>query len=73
MQKILIEAESTEFEDQNKKRRELEKKAYEARMTRYKAEEKVKFVEEGLKAARLDNLREIVKRAALIKIAQEEV
>jgi len=51
----------------------LEKKAHNASFTRFLAEEEVEFAEEGLKAARLDNLGETVERATLIKVAQEEV
>lgn len=71
--RIRLETESAEYQDRIKKQRELEKKDYEAGMTSYRAEKEVEFAEEGLKAARLGNLGETVKRATLIKVAQEEV
>ncbi|KAL9606106.1 MAG: hypothetical protein Q9179_000732 [Wetmoreana sp. 5 TL-2023] len=70
---ITPECDSTEFQDQFKKRGELENKAHEASMKCYNAEEEVKFAEKGYNAARLDNFGETVERAALIKVAQEEV
>lgn len=70
---IKLEAQSTEYQDQMKKLSELAKKEHGAGMTRFRAEEEVEFAEEGYKAARLDNLGETVERAALIKVAQEEV
>ena len=33
----------------------------------------MKFIEEGYNAAQLDDIREIIERAALIKVIQEEV
>ena len=71
--RIRLETETAEYQDRRKKRRELEEKNYEARMTSYRAEIEVKFAEEGFKAARLDNLGETVERATSIKVAQEEV
>lgn len=70
---IKLEAQSAEFQDRRTKRNELAKKEYEAGFTRFLAEEEVEFVEEGYKAAQLDNFGEIVERAALIKMVQEEV
>lgn len=70
---VRLEVGSAEHQDRMKKRKELGKKEHEARMTRFRAEEEVEFAEEGYKAARLDNLGEIVERAALIKVVQEEV
>ncbi|KAL9025040.1 MAG: hypothetical protein Q9196_006068, partial [Gyalolechia fulgens] len=67
------ECDSTEFKDRMKKLAELERKNHEARMARFRAKEEVKFAEEGYDAARLDNIGETFERAALIKMAQEEV
>lgn len=70
---IRLEFESAEFRDRSKKLDELEEKSYEASSNRFRAEEEVEFAEEGYIAARLDNLGETIERAALIKVAQEEV
>ena len=70
---IDLEFESTEFQDQKKKHTELGKKAYEARFMRFRAKKEVGFAEEGYKAAQSDDIRETIERAALIKVAQEEV
>lgn len=70
--RIRLEVESAEFQDQDKKGDELEKKAYKARFARFLAEE-VEFAEEGYNAARLDNFEETIERGVLIKMAQEEV
>lgn len=69
----MVEAESAEFHDQQKKPSELQKKAYKARTTRYRAGEEVECAEEILKAVSLNDLGETIERAALIKIVQEEV
>lgn len=45
------EVESSEFQDQKKKRRELQKKEYEASKNRWRAKEEVEFAEEGYEAA----------------------
>lgn len=70
---VRLEVESTEFQDQKKKRRELVKKAYEARSMHFRAKEEVEYAEEGYKAAQSDEIRETIERAALIKVTQEEV
>ena len=71
--RIRLERESAEFQDQNRKYKELQKKEYEARFAQFLAEEEVEFVEQGYNAARLDDLGETVERTGLIKMAQEEV
>ncbi len=70
---VRLKVESAEYQDQIKKRRELAKSKYKASSKRYRVEEVVEFVEEGYKAARLENLGETVERAALINMVQEEV
>lgn len=72
-QLVRLEVESAEFQERNKKRNKLEKKTYKARFARFLAEEEVKSAEEGYNAARLDNFEEIIEKAILIKMAQEEV
>ena len=67
------EAETAEFEDQLKKRNRFLKKRTEVKTTRNGVKEELEFAEEGYKAARLDDIRETVERAALIKVTQEEV
>ena len=55
------------------KLKELGKKEHDASMSRFKAGKEVEFAEEGYKAARSDGLGETVERAAMIRMAQEEV
>ena len=64
--------ESPEFQDRMKQYKELQKKDHEAKMNHFRAREEVKFIEEGYNAAQLDNFGEMVDRAALIKVVQEE-
>ncbi|KAL8941535.1 MAG: hypothetical protein Q9211_001782 [Gyalolechia sp. 1 TL-2023] len=68
-----LEVQSVEFKDRMEKLKELRKKSFDADTARFQAEEEVKFAEEGYDAAQLDNIGETVERAALIKMAQEEV
>ncbi|KAI4288699.1 MAG: hypothetical protein L6R35_002035 [Caloplaca aegaea] len=70
---IKLECESTEHQDRMKKLEELEKKNHEAGMAHFRAKGEVELAEEAYDAARLDNLGEIVERAALIKMALGEV
>lgn len=67
-----LEVKSAEYQDRKKRQGKLEKKEYEASSNRWRAKEEVEFAE-GYKAVRLDNLGETVERAALIKVAQEDV
>ncbi|KAF7506289.1 hypothetical protein GJ744_011862 [Endocarpon pusillum] len=67
------EAETAELESRIKEQHRLLSKASEARKTHDRAKEEMQFAEEGHKAARSDNFGEIVERAALIKVIQEEV
>ena len=68
-----LEIESVEHQDEFKKLKEFGKKEYEADMARFVAKKELEFTEEGYKAARLDDFGEAVKKAALIKVMQEEV
>ena len=70
---IRLEVESAEFQERCKKLGKLRNEQHEAWRAPFTAKEEVKFAKEVLKATRLDNLGEIVKKAALIKLAQEKV
>ena len=70
---VKLEVESTEYRDQMKKLDGLKKKEREASTTYFKAEKEAHFAEEGYNAARLDNFGEIVERAVLIMMVQQEV
>ena len=70
---VKLEVESAEYQDRMKKLKELGKKEHEAGMTSFRTEEELEFAEEEYKAAQLDNFGEAIERAALIKVAQEEV
>ena len=67
------EVESAEFQDPMKPYKELQKKDHEAGMNHFRAKEEVDFAEEGLNAARLDDIGESIEKATLIKVIQEKV
>jgi hypothetical protein len=71
--RIRLERESAEFQNQDKKYDELRKKEYETEFARHKIKEKLKFAEQELKIAQLNNLREIVERVVLIKMTQKKL
>ena len=54
---ITAEAESAEFRNLQNKRRELERKASDARTSSYAAEKEVEFIEEGLKTRSVGQIR----------------
>ena len=70
---IRLEVESAEFQERYKKLGKLRNEQHEAWRAPFAAKEEVKFAKEVLKATRLDDLGETVEKAALIKLAQEEV
>lgn len=70
---FMHERESAEYQDRNKKLDELKNKEIMAGSAHFTAKKEVEVAEEGYQAARLDNLGETVERAALIKVAQEEL
>lgn len=69
---IRLEVESAEFQNQNKKYDELQKKEYEAEFACFLAGKEVEFAEEGYDAARIDDFGTIVERDALVKVIQGE-
>ena len=72
-QRIRLEGECAEFQDQNKKLDELRKKAYKTRFARFLAEEELESAEERYNAARLNNFRKTVEKVVLIKMTQKKV
>ncbi|KAL8650292.1 MAG: hypothetical protein Q9210_003911 [Variospora velana] len=70
---IELEINSAEYRTRYDKRRELQKRAYEADHARFCTGEEVEFAEELLEAARTEDLPLTVERAALIKRTQKEV
>lgn len=72
-QAIELEDKSAEFQKQFDKTMELEKRASKADFARFRAEEDVKFAQELLEAAQLEDLARIVERAALISRTEKEV
>ena len=70
---IKLKCKSAEFQKSIKKRKELTKKKYETSSKRYEAKKDLKFAEKIYKIARLNNLKKIVERIALIKMIQKEV
>lgn len=65
---IRLKIESAEFQNQNKKYDELQKKKYEAEFACFLTEKEVKFAEKEYDAARINNFETIVERVALIKM-----